>query len=291
MGLAGQTVHSLVDFPLEYPHVEGLFFLLLGCLHECRNEGPRWVVEKRALLVGLAPLGILALVAGLLTEVSWRRMTSFLSCPRLDQISCLEGIEPERAMPPLQSLVHLNPWNAEVRLVYAYALWKQERAGGLDRPSDRTLGPIREAIRLDPRSWLLHYALGQMQSLQGNTEGALEELKVTNVLYPLLTPPYAMRADLLVGAGRVEEALRVFQELFAQEPVIVRYRFRTELNHYLLFVEYHGMAGELYAALGDVPRSAREYRKAVDLYEGSMDPEKVNFREAYERALSAMRSP
>jgi tetratricopeptide (TPR) repeat protein len=115
---------------------------------------------------------------------------------------------------------------------------------------------LRDALRAYPRDAALHYNLG-LALVSRDPSQALERFQEATRLNPTLAEAHNSAGNLLLGFGRVREAIGAFLEAIRSKPG---------------FAEAHYNLGNAYLQQGRAAEAMAEYREAVRLNPGFPAP-------------------
>jgi tetratricopeptide (TPR) repeat protein len=74
------------------------------------------------------------------------------------------------------------------------------------------IAALREVLAANPNDAFARYGLAMEYSTSGNLEGALAEFKMILQHNPDYVPAYQMAGQMLLNAGRIEEARKMFDD-------------------------------------------------------------------------------
>ena len=153
-----------------------------------------------------------------------------------------------------QSAIDLDPGFGPAYASVAYLFTLRVVFGWTDAP-DQTLGRAlragQQAVSADDKDAFAHYALGRVQTLQGDFETAIAEVEKAIDLNPNLALAYYGLGFALTWSGRTREALPHFHKAIRQSP------------HDPLLWRFENMAGFAHLHLGEYAEAVEWHRKAA----------------------------
>ncbi len=137
---------------------------------------------------------------------------------------------------------------------------------------DKMEKAAREAIRLDPRSAVAYDALASLESLRGNWAAAEDYMRQALALDPNDPEILYNYGYELAATGHLKEALRVQNQILAQEPFVPVYRDRAadllwamgQNDAALKILEAMGPQGRNEVRLAKVYATVGRYAEAAD---------------------------
>ena len=153
-----------------------------------------------------------------------------------------------------QSAIDLDPGFGPAYAGIAYLLNFHVIYGWTDTPDqtlDRALRAGQLAVSTDDKDPFAHFALGRVQTLQGDFETALAELEKAIDLNPNLALAYYGLGFALTWSGRAREALPQFHKAIRQSP------------HDPALWTFETMAGFAHIHLGEYAEAVEWLRKAA----------------------------
>ncbi|MDX6770863.1 MAG: tetratricopeptide repeat protein, partial [Elusimicrobiota bacterium] len=149
---------------------------------------------------------------------------------------------------------------------------------------------LERAVRLEPRSWSAHKALGDLLAAQGRTGEALKRLRRVSALAPTTVSHLMDLARLALRAGRPAEALKALGRALELDAGYAEARAlaaqahfargdaaaaRREADAALASPRPPGRAflvrGTLRGEAGDAAGQAEDFRRALELDPGLFD--------------------
>lgn len=196
-----------------------------------------------------------------------------------------------------------NSDGADVWLNYGNQLWRLDLYPEAGKA-------FQEALKREPNSYQVWYAMGLMDLILGSYGSGLEALKQASKIKPDFAPAWYRQGMALIKLERYDEAVKVLTQVIQLEPDSIAAHYQrgsaySELQQYAKAVSDLTQAIQLapkssilYEARGDAYREAGNYAKALQDYDKAiaLSPEDssaynqrgrtYNELEKYEKAIA-----
>ncbi|MBP9699021.1 MAG: bacterial transcriptional activator domain-containing protein, partial [Elusimicrobia bacterium] len=194
VGVAGFCLFNLFHIGFSFPGLYWLFFLGMGLAENAVSKDPAKVPGKKY----IALVGVLALAVGVVSFAVFRA-NQLAEKARVAAHLGQNNVAGEWT----ENGLRWNPWYPPLYQVRAALRLQRQDWDGAFADLRRTvdLAPSRAGYRME---------LAELAWERGERDMALREYETATVLLPLKAAAWERRGDLLLTAGRPEEAVRSY---------------------------------------------------------------------------------